>query len=42
MLGILSKSDAKFNVSCQNYAMHEGLSYDADTENKDSTTLFFI
>ena len=38
MLGILSKSDAKFNISCQNYAIHEGVSYDEDIENKDCTT----
>ena len=42
MLGILSKSDAKFNISCQNYAIHEGVSYDEDIENKDCTTFFFI
>ena len=40
MLGILSKSDAKFNISCQNYAIHEGVSYDEDIENKDCTTFF--
>ena len=42
MLGILSKSDAKFNISCQNYAIHKGVSYDADIENKYCTIFFFI
>ena len=42
MLGILSKSDAKFNISCQNYAIHEGVSYDADIKNKDCTTFFIF
>ena len=42
MSGVLSKSDAKFNISCQNYAIHEGVSYDADIENKYCTTFFFI
>ena len=37
MSGILSKSDAKFNISCQKYAIHKGVSYDADIENKDHT-----
>ena len=41
-LGILSKSDAKFNISCQNYAIHKGVSYDADIENKDCTTFLYL